>query len=182
MDKLFDMIEFATLKHRGQFRKDGKTPFVYHPMGVLKRLIDWGIDPNEEIDLACAAVGHDLLEDTETSYEEINNLFGVHVVNFINELTFISPYPKGCITRKTNKQTWIDSFATAPVEVFVLKSADRICNLFDIGYDYKWMCKYFKEAQSLWGTDRNHEIVERFGGDVAESIESDWHDFHRYGL
>jgi len=182
VDKLFDMIEFATLKHKGQYRKDGKTPYICHPLDVLKRLIYWGIDTNEHVDLACAAVGHDLAEDTDALYEEIKELFGERVANLIDALTFSNS--DSPTIRRVKKKAWMDSFATAPIDVFVLKTADRIVNLKDfLAEDHEYAKKYFEKARSLWDfTDkikngkRWQEIRNVYGGSVAMSIGQEWYN------
>ena len=59
--------KIATEKHRGQFRRDGKTPYVSHPAAVAERL------GNEAAEVVMAAWLHDVLEDTDTTVEELRD-------------------------------------------------------------------------------------------------------------
>ena len=61
-----NVCEYVKEKHKGQFRKQG-TPYYLHPFAVSKILKDKGFDTEYQI----AGLFHDLLEDTDTSYEEI---------------------------------------------------------------------------------------------------------------
>jgi (p)ppGpp synthase/HD superfamily hydrolase len=57
---LSKMISLATERHAGQFDKGGR-PYILHPLTVMHRL------RTDDEELQCIAVGHDLLEDTETT-------------------------------------------------------------------------------------------------------------------
>lgn len=72
---LFTCISFAAEKHKSQKRKDPTgTPYINHPLGVAKILVtEAGIT---ELNVIMAAILHDTVEDTETTYEEV---FAVHV-------------------------------------------------------------------------------------------------------
>lgn len=63
-------LEFATLKHKGQVDKGG-TDYILHPITVASFL-----DTEEE---KVVALLHDTVEDTDTSIEEIEELFGTKV-------------------------------------------------------------------------------------------------------
>lgn len=81
--KLQRAIGFATEKHKGQTRKDGKTPYITHPMAVMslvKRFTD-----DERV--WCAAVLHDTVEDCGVKLEEIEKLFGKPVAKLVKELS-----------------------------------------------------------------------------------------------
>ena len=71
---MFDaMKQLAEKKHGGQFRNVRKgevaIPYIRHPESVAKNLLDWG-EPEDSVAIGIAW-GHDLLEDTETSLDEI---------------------------------------------------------------------------------------------------------------
>ena len=65
-------IEYMKQKHEGQLRKQG-TPYFMHPLEVSNILKTKGFDENYQI----AGLFHDLLEDTDTTYEEILALKGI---------------------------------------------------------------------------------------------------------
>lgn len=58
------MIVLATNAHAGQFDKGGR-PYILHPLSVMHIL------NSDDEELQCMAVGHDLLEDTDTTLEQL---------------------------------------------------------------------------------------------------------------
>lgn len=83
MKKIDNAIAFAERKHNGQLDDEGKDFFTAHPYKVglaVKQLTD-----NE--DIICSAFLHDTLEDTNTTYEELEKEFGKKVADLVNELT-----------------------------------------------------------------------------------------------
>jgi len=77
-------FEFISEKHREQKRLSGE-PYVIHPLSVARILADLNMD-------ATTVVGgllHDVLEDTETTYEELANLFGKDVADIVEGVTKI---------------------------------------------------------------------------------------------
>ena len=74
MNKEFNLfvkaINYATEKHAGQFRLDGK-PYITHPLEVASSVDDYRSKT--------VAILHDVLEDTNTTYEELNKEFGADI-------------------------------------------------------------------------------------------------------
>ena len=72
---LVDAIAFAADKHRRQRRKDAEaSPYINHPIAFPRVLsVEAGLT---DAALLAAAVLHDTLEDTETTYEELRERFG----------------------------------------------------------------------------------------------------------
>jgi len=60
------MLVIATNKHAGQFDKGGH-PYILHPLAVMNLL------NSEDEELLCIALGHDLIEDTDTTYQDLKN-------------------------------------------------------------------------------------------------------------
>ena len=83
------MMELARKWHAGQFRNapDGEIPppYIVHPEAVAKNLLDWGEPENSEA--VAIAWGHDLLEDTKISGEEILAASNAEVLEGIRFLT-----------------------------------------------------------------------------------------------
>lgn len=58
------MLVFATNKHADQFDKGGK-PYILHPLKVMHYV------KTEDEELMCIALGHDVIEDTDATYEDL---------------------------------------------------------------------------------------------------------------
>ena len=75
LKNLLRAASFAANKHTGQTRKgDDAQPYINHPLEVANLLANTG--KVEDFDVLIAAVLHDTVEDTETTKEEITELFG----------------------------------------------------------------------------------------------------------
>jgi guanosine-3',5'-bis(diphosphate) 3'-pyrophosphohydrolase len=77
--------KFAAAKHKGQTRKDGKTPYITHPVQVAS-ILSREAKVTDPVILLSALL-HDTLEDTDTSYEELEAEFGKEVANLVLEVT-----------------------------------------------------------------------------------------------
>jgi GTP pyrophosphokinase len=76
--------EIAEAAHAGQMRDEG-TPYIVHPVRVAVSLVDeMGIHAPE---LICAALLHDVIEDSDTTREEIAEMFGERVALLVWLLT-----------------------------------------------------------------------------------------------
>lgn len=118
---------FAAKKHKGQKRSNGKTPYIAHPIAVAKILHDEaGIKDDATI---IASLMHDTIEDTNTTREEIAELFGNEVASIVAEVS----NPPGI---GANKHQWqIDHAKELSDKAASLKVADKIANLRDIVND-----------------------------------------------
>ncbi|MBQ5748532.1 MAG: HD domain-containing protein, partial [Oscillospiraceae bacterium] len=73
---------YADKKHASQLRKSGE-PYIIHPIAVAEIVVEMGLDT----DAVIAALLHDCLEDTDTSFEDISRLFGVRVAELVEGVT-----------------------------------------------------------------------------------------------
>lgn len=90
MHDLQKAIEFAAAAHRGQWREgDPPLPYITHPIDVLAKLRYVGEvkDPA----MLCAAVLHDLVEETDVTLAQIAELFGEDVADLVRQLTRQEP-------------------------------------------------------------------------------------------
>ncbi len=77
-------LNTAVQYHNGQFRKDGYTPYIVHPIEVMRKVWKWGItNPT----ILSAALLHDTLEDTSLTQQELRDDFGNDVYILVNELS-----------------------------------------------------------------------------------------------
>lgn len=63
---LSKMLVIATNAHAGQFDKGG-VPYILHPLKVMYYL------KSDDEELQCMALGHDVIEDTDVTYEDLIN-------------------------------------------------------------------------------------------------------------
>ncbi len=75
-------IKYIKEKHKGQKRKQG-TPYYLHPVEVSIMLKEKGFP----IEYQIVGLFHDLLEDTDTSYDEILKLTNSEIANAVKLLT-----------------------------------------------------------------------------------------------
>ena len=124
--KIRKAIAFAMKKHEGQIRKGSGLPYITHPISVFALVKKFKESKNWE-DLCCAALLHDTLEDTDTTFEELVREFGVLVATIVFECTNdekeIKRIGKEAYMKK--KVTGISSYA------LFLKLCDQFDNLSD---------------------------------------------------
>ncbi|MCK5716742.1 MAG: bifunctional (p)ppGpp synthetase/guanosine-3',5'-bis(diphosphate) 3'-pyrophosphohydrolase [Thiomargarita sp.] len=126
MSLFLTALSFATEKHRAQRRKDCQaTPYINHPIEVAETL--WHIGKVRDIVTLVSALLHDTLEDTQTTPEEIQNLFGTDVLCVVQEVSDDKNLPK-----QVRKRKQIETAAHKSTRAQELKLADKICNVHDI--------------------------------------------------
>lgn len=127
--KLFQAIEFATKAHSGQFRKQIKIPYIIHPLGVSKILIESGC--SEEV--VVAGLLHDTVEDTEVTLDQIENEFGKEVARLVEGAS----EPDKSDSWDNRKKHTIDYLQDAPIDVVLVTFADKLDNMRAIRSDYE---------------------------------------------
>ena len=125
MNILLEAIHFAAIKHCDQRRKDVKsTPYINHPIEVMNLLNRFGVS---EVDTLMAAVLHDTIEDTATTFDEIQTTFNSNVANIVKECTDDKSLPKA-----VRKQLQIEHVKTASLPALLVKLGDKYSNLKDL--------------------------------------------------
>jgi (p)ppGpp synthase/HD superfamily hydrolase len=168
-------IQFATEAHDGQYRKGQinkvKLPFITHPLEVMKTVWRWETCDEH---ILCAAVLHDVVEDTAISNFMIKKEFGDKVASIVEELTF---YETKKEDRDDAKNKYIESFKTKSVEALVCKMADRICNVRDrlLTKEDTVAKSYYGKAKPLIDTfhSRFLEVSKKFSFNAAQKIVYD---------
>lgn len=130
-DKNFDMekinraYEFALKSHEGQKRKSG-APYITHPLTVAYILVKLGMDT----DTICAALLHDVVEDTPVDLDEIKRLFGPDIAALTDGVTKLGKIPFS--SREEQQAENIRKMLLAMVDdirVIIIKLADRLHNM-----------------------------------------------------
>ena len=73
---------YAVLKHGDQKRKSGE-PYIIHPTNVAYTIAELGLDEQT----ICAALLHDVVEDTDATYEDIEKEFGTEIAEMVDGVT-----------------------------------------------------------------------------------------------
>ena len=125
MNLVLKATQFAALKHCDQRCKDGKTPYIIHPISVAMILSEIGSIEDPEI--LSAALLHDTLEDTDTSAHELDKIFGSRVRIIVEELT-----DNDMLTFSQRKQMQIDNAPYLSKDATLVRIADKISNVSDV--------------------------------------------------
>ncbi|MDP3293156.1 MAG: bifunctional (p)ppGpp synthetase/guanosine-3',5'-bis(diphosphate) 3'-pyrophosphohydrolase [Nevskia sp.] len=117
--------EFGAKMHAGQNRSSGE-PYIYHPLAVAKILAEMRLDATT----LCAAILHDVIEDTPVGKEEIARLFGRDVAELVDG---VSKFQKvegmsGAERQAENVRKLLLAMAQ-DLRVILVKLADRLHNV-----------------------------------------------------
>jgi len=147
MKKFAEALVFAANCHSGQFRKDGRTPYINHPLEVMQLLAEAG---ETDEDVLSAAVLHDVIEDTSTTPEEIEERFGKRVCAIVLELT-----DDKRLKKHERKRIQLETAESISAEARRIRLCDKICNVRDIvhkaprGWDQRRRLEYVEWAAGL---------------------------------
>ena len=124
--QLLQAIAFAADKHRRQRRKDAEeSPYINHVIAVATVLAVEG-EVSDPVTLIAAAL-HDTVEDTQTTFEELEEQFGPEVTGLVRELT-----DDKSLEKTERKRLQIEHAQNSSNRAKELKIADKICNIRDI--------------------------------------------------
>ena len=123
-------LAFAVEAHAGQLRKDGRTPYVVHPGGVLRLLsTHLGV---EDPEVLVAAALHDVLEDTPTAPQAIRSAFGPRVLGWVEELTLPPEVHGPRVATEVKTRHLVAALGGMSWEAVLVKLCDRTDNLSDV--------------------------------------------------
>ncbi|QIG90794.1 bifunctional (p)ppGpp synthetase/guanosine-3',5'-bis(diphosphate) 3'-pyrophosphohydrolase [Chryseobacterium sp. POL2] len=120
--KAFDIALDA---HKDQRRKTGE-PYIYHPIEVAKIVAnEIGLGATS---IACALL-HDVIEDSEYTYEDIKKIFGKKIADIVNGLTKISVMNNQNISIQSENYRKLLLTLSEDFRVILIKIADRLHNM-----------------------------------------------------
>lgn len=123
---LLKATRFAAERHRNQRRKSAEAdPYINHPIVVADLLASIG--NVSEPTVLVAAILHDTIEDTETTSEQLDALFGRDVRLLVQEMTDDKSLPKD-----ERKRLQIEHASQLSAAAKLIKLADKIANVRDV--------------------------------------------------
>ncbi|BET38801.1 RelA/SpoT family protein [Spiroplasma ixodetis] len=128
--KIKATYEYALLKHKDQYRKNGD-PYVYHVLSTAYNLVLWHLD----VSSIQAGFLHDILEDTPTTFDELVAEFGLEVANLVLAVTKVSHFAKE--KRNEIKANYLRKLYLSlahDIRVIIIKMADRLHNIRTINF------------------------------------------------
>jgi len=146
-------LSFATKQHSGQVRKGGLgIPYINHPVEVTRVLYELG--DVRDMDLLCAALLHDVVEDTETTKEDLEREFGKEIAGIVEEVS--DPHELDTLAARKRQ---IIIAPKLSYSAKLLRLVDKICNVKDIG-----------ESPPLWQNGRRLEYI-AWATQVVEALK-----------
>ena len=171
-------LQFSAQWHDHQYRKGTPTPYVVHPVAVAFLLRSYGYSESIQI----AGLLHDVVEDTECSFEQIEGEFGKGVSEVVDWCTELS---KGR-SWEERKSAMIEKLKVAPAEVKAVAGADKAHNLNTI------LDVWERDGDEIWNRfsrGASHQltyyqqVLESLGMGFSDSILNELRDaVHRFEM
>ena len=118
-------FNYANDKHKDQKRKSGE-PYIIHPLNVAYILADVGLDDAT----ICAALLHDVVEDTDVTHEDLVEVFGLEIAEMVAGVTKLGSMPFDSIEeRQVEDYRKMFLAMGKDIRVIIIKLADRLHNM-----------------------------------------------------
>lgn len=128
--KLISAYEYAEKHHEGQKRSSGE-PYIIHPVSVAYILLELGMDT----DTLCAALLHDVVEDTDATLEDVRKRFGQDVAMLVDGVTKLAKVPTFSKEQQQAENVMKILLAMSQdIRVMIIKLADRLHNMRTLQY------------------------------------------------
>ncbi|HRH42161.1 MAG TPA: HD domain-containing protein [Pyrinomonadaceae bacterium] len=153
LPRLLQAISFSAKKHRFQRRKGGDAePYINHPIEVANLIASVG--NVTDLEILMAAVLHDTIEDTETTAEELTELFGENVCGMVLEVTDDKSLPK-----QRRKELQIEHSPHLSFGAKHVKLGDKISNITDV----------LNNPPADWSSETKSEYI-AWAGQVVDGL------------
>jgi len=122
--KLTAAIVYAAEAHKHQRRKADDSAYICHPLRVMN-ILSCGLTDDKEV--LCAAVLHDVVEDTDVTISDVFDRFGEEVAEMVAEVT-----DDRSLSKAERKRAQVEKMKTASKGAQMIKLADKIDNCKDL--------------------------------------------------
>lgn len=130
LSKIISAYEFAEKAHRGQKRSSGQD-YIIHPLAVAMTVLELGMDT----DTVCAALLHDVVEDTPATLTDLQKRFGQDVAALVDGVTKLSKVSTNTKEQQQAENIMKMLFAMSQdIRVMIIKLADRLHNIRTLKY------------------------------------------------
>lgn len=125
-------IIFAVHAHQGVERKGKGFPYIVHPMEAMSIVATMTNDQ----ELLAAAALHDVIEDTDTTAEELQQAFGERIAMLVEAESDIQVDGTKTASWHQRKQTALDRLTSASRDVKIVALGDKLSNMRAIAHDH----------------------------------------------
>jgi (p)ppGpp synthase/HD superfamily hydrolase len=174
-ENYIEVLNFAALAHGEQKTPKG-LPYIAHitcvAMEVINACEKSQLEQNKtDLAISCALL-HDVIEDTNITYDEIYVKFGDKIANGVEALT----KDKTKSTKQEQMKDSLERLLAQPYEIQMVKLADRITNLGipPKHWDNEKMKKYQEEASLILSCLKNSNVY------LAKRLEEKIEEYKKY--
>lgn len=170
-DHYESMLAYVRKYHDGQLRnKNDTTPYWMHCYGVAHIVQTYTENYTPDLDnttIVLAALGHDLYEDTQATRDEVRQLYGDTVDQFIFGLTNEHS--------DSDRDAYMEKMRHSPEEVIIVKMADMAENMQSVYYSMsilgnEWLASFFMPIMNdSIQIVRSYDSYEKYG-EVARQL------------
>ena len=125
-------ITFAVKAHQGMERKGKGFPYVVHPMEAVCIVATMTNDQ----ELLAAAALHDVIEDTDTTADDLKKEFGERVAMLVEAESDDKTGGSKAETWHQRKQDTLDRLRNADLDIKIVALGDKLSNMRAIAHDY----------------------------------------------
>ncbi len=178
MSKLDEAIRYAVEVHAGMVRKGEEVPYILHPLEVATIAATMTTDE----DVLCAAVLHDVVEDTSASMEDVEQRFGARVAQLVASETENKRdgMPRHETWRVRKEESLRKLRDTTDRDVRILWLSDKLANMRSMSRLHEQM------GDALWELFNQRDVAQQawYYASIASALEdlSDtaaWREYDR---
>lgn len=175
MQLLLKSVDFAARAHRDQRRKGpAQEPYINHPIEVSRLIVE--CEPDTHVDILCAAILHDVIEDCGATRDEIAACFNDTVADIVLEVSDDKALP-----RDERKARQIETAPHLSDAAKLVRLADKVANVgamltdIPVGWDERQILGYVHWAEAVVAPCRavSNGLSDRF-----DAIARDVRAFH----